>query len=164
MKSIAEFVRDGISNLSELQDALQTAVRLEFSTIPPYLCAEWSITDGEDPDDVGGTLKDIVRQEMYHFAIAGNILSAIGRVSKIADSDFLLKYPTNYLPGGICQPEPVDLKPISPAQIHVFMQIEYPEFTPVADKGADTPATMPRAYLADPLMGRQSSTKLCRHS
>lgn len=146
MKSIAEFVRDGISNASELQDALQTAVRLEFSTIPPYLCAEWSIIEGEDPDGVGGTLKDIVRQEMYHFAIAGNILSAIGRTPKIATSDFLPKYPTNYLPGGIYQPEPVDLKPISPAQIHVFMQIEYPEFTPIAHKGADTPATIGDFY------------------
>ncbi|MGX9146453.1 ferritin-like domain-containing protein [Mesorhizobium sp. 128a] len=146
MKSIAEFVRDGISNLSELQDALQTAVRLEFSTIPPYLCAEWSITEGGDPDDVGGALKDIVRQEMYHFAIAGNILSAIGRTPKIANSDFLPKYPTNYLPGGIFQPEPVDLKPISPAQIQVFMQIEYPEFTPIAEKDADTPATIGDFY------------------
>jgi hypothetical protein len=45
MKTIAQFVQDGISTLSELQDALQTAVRLEFSTIPPYLCAQWSIKD-----------------------------------------------------------------------------------------------------------------------
>ena len=48
MKTIAQFVRDGINNPAELQDALQTAMGLEFSTIPPYLCAEWSI-GSDDP-------------------------------------------------------------------------------------------------------------------
>ena len=39
MKTIAQFVRDRITLLTDLQDALQTAMQLEFSTIPPYLCA-----------------------------------------------------------------------------------------------------------------------------
>ena len=35
-----------ISNLDELRDHLQTAVEIEWSTIPPYLCALWSIEEG----------------------------------------------------------------------------------------------------------------------
>ena len=69
---------------------------------------------------------------MYHFALAGNMLTAIGGMPSVANAAFLLKYPTNELPGGISQKLTVDLKPFSPAQAEVFMQIEYPEFPPVA--------------------------------
>ena len=34
MKTIAQFVEDRITTLSDLKDALQTAMQLEFSTIP----------------------------------------------------------------------------------------------------------------------------------
>jgi Ferritin-like len=64
MKSIAQFVQDEISTLSDLKDALQTAMQLEFATIPPYLCAQWSINN--DPGGVGGMIENIVVQEMFH--------------------------------------------------------------------------------------------------
>ena len=130
MKTIAQYVKDGINSIQELQDALQTAMQLEFATIPPYLCAQWSIND--DPDGVGDMIQDIVVQEMYHFALAGNILTAIGGTPNIANSAFIPQYPTNTLPGGIAQKLAVDLKPLSLDQLQVFMQIEYPEFPPVA--------------------------------
>jgi hypothetical protein len=72
MKTIAQFINDRIQSLPELQDALQTAMQLKFSTIPPYLCAQWSIS--ADPGGVGDMIQDIVVQEMYHFALAGNHL------------------------------------------------------------------------------------------
>ena len=72
MKTITEFVRSGINDPSELKEALQTAMRLEFSTLPPYLCAEWSIIDGQDPNGVADNIYGIVLQEMFHFALAGN--------------------------------------------------------------------------------------------
>jgi hypothetical protein len=75
MKTIAQFVQDGISTPSDLQDALQTAMQLEFATIPPYLCAQWSINS--DPSGVGAMIQNIVIQEMSHFALAGNMLTAI---------------------------------------------------------------------------------------
>ena len=130
MKTIAQFVRDRIRSLNELQDALQTAMQLEFSTIPPYLCAQWSID--ADPGEVGDMIQDIVVQEMYHFALAGNMLTAIGGTPNIANAKFIPSYPTNVLPGGIVQKLAVDLKPLTPDQVQVFMQIEYPEFPPVA--------------------------------
>lgn len=142
MKSIAQFVKDSITTLPDLQDALQTAIRLEFSTIPPYLCAQWSIDS--DPGGVADMIEGIVLQEMYHFALAGNMLTAIGGMPNVANATFLLKYPTNELPGGIPQRLTVDLKPFSPAQAEVFMQIEYPEFPPVAL--AAGPATIGAFY------------------
>jgi hypothetical protein len=130
MKTIAQFVKAGITTVADLQDALQTATQLEFSTIPPYLCAQWSINS--DPSDVADMIQGIVVQEMYHFALAGNMLTAIGGVPKIANAAFIPSYPTNVLPGGIPQKLAVDLQPLTPAQAQVFMQIEYPEFPPVA--------------------------------
>ncbi|QPF81880.1 ferritin-like protein [Bradyrhizobium genosp. L] len=130
MKRIAQFVNDGITSLPDLKDALQTAMQLEFSTIPPYLCAQWSIND--DPSSVSGMIEDIVVQEMFHFALAGNMLTAIGGVPNIANAGFVPQYPTHVLPGGIPQALAVDLKPLTPDQAQVFMQIEYPEFPPVA--------------------------------
>ena len=130
MKTITEFVRSGINDPSELKEALQTAMRLEFSTLPPYLCAEWSIIDGQDPNGVADKIYGIVLQEMFHFALAGNILSAIGGPFKLTSPDFLPNYPTDTLPGDIHQDLIVDLKPLSKDQLQVFMQIETPEFPP----------------------------------
>ena len=130
MKTIAQFVKDRITSLTDLHDALQTAMQLEFSTIPPYLCAQWSIN--ADPGGVGDMIESIAVQEMYHFALAGNMLTAIGGMPSIANAAFIPNYPTNVLPGGISQKLPVDLKPLTPDQVQVFMQIEYPEFPPVA--------------------------------
>jgi Ferritin-like len=142
MKTIAQFVKDRIASLSDLQDALQTAMQLEFSTIPPYLCAQWSIN--ADPSGVADMIGNIVVQEMYHFALAGNMLAAIGGVPRIANAAFIPRYPTNVLPGGIPQKLAVDLQPLTPDQAQVFMQIEYPEFPPVAL--AAGPATIGAFY------------------
>ena len=146
MKTITQFVRQGINDVSELQDALQTAMRLEFSTLPPYLCAQWSIND--DPNGVANLIGDIVLQEMYHFGLAGNMLSAIGGTPKIANPQFLPSYPTNTLPGDIHQALAVDLQPLSKEQLQVFMQIETPEFSPVevAAALAAGPATIGEFY------------------
>jgi hypothetical protein len=144
MKSIAEFVQSGISDLQELRDALQTAMRLEFATIPPYLCAQWSIND--DPSNVAGMIQNIVIEEMLHFALAGNMLNAIGRTPNIADPAFIPNYPTHTLPGGIRLRHAVDLKPLSHAQLEVFQEIEKPEFRPVALALTQRPATIGAFY------------------
>jgi hypothetical protein len=130
MKTIAQFVSDGISTLSDLQTALQTAMQLEFATIPPYLCAQWSINS--DPSDVASLIEDVVVQEMFHFALAGNMLSAINGTVDIANAGFVPAYPTHVLPGKIPQKLAVGLLPLSTDQLKVFMQIELPEFPPVA--------------------------------
>jgi hypothetical protein len=144
MKTIAQFVQDGIATLADLQAALQTAMQLEFATIPPYLCAQWSINS--DPGNVGQMIQNIVVQEMFHFALAGNMLSAIGGTPSIANANFVPSYPTNVLPGGIIQKLTVDLQPLSLNQLLVFMQIEYPEFPPVALTASTAPTSIGAFY------------------
>ena len=146
MASIARFVQQGINTPDELKEALQLAVQLEFATLPPYLCAEWSVNGDNDPDGVAGTINGIAQQEMFHFALAGNILAAIGVAPSVANSDFIPKYPASALPGGNPQKLPVDLKPLSHDQLEVFLQIEYPQFPPVALALAQGPATIGAFY------------------
>jgi hypothetical protein len=107
-------------------------MQLEFSTIPPYLCAQWSVDPDGDPDGVADIIQGVVVQEMFHLGLAGNMLSAIGGTPKLANAAFVPHYPTHELPGGIAQKLAVDLQPLSARQLEVFMQIEKPEFRPVA--------------------------------
>lgn len=145
MRTIKEHVEAGILSTDQLKEALQLAMQLEFATIPPYLCAQWSTKS--DPDRVEAVLHKIVSQEMYHFALAGNLLSAIGGRPAIANPGFLPTYPTHTLPGDIAQTLAVDLKPLTHDQLAVFMQIEYPEFPPVALRAAaHAPATIGAFY------------------
>lgn len=144
MKSIAEHVHDGIHTLSDLKDALQTAMQLEFSTLPPYLCAQWSIDN--DPSKVAPMIQNIAIEEMMHFALAGNILNALGQTPDIANAAFIPTYPTHTLPGGIHLEKEVDLKPLSLDQLGVFMEIEKPEFKPVALGEGMRPATIGAFY------------------
>jgi Ferritin-like len=132
MRTIQEFVDNGMTSVADLQDALKLAMQLESSTIPPYLCAQWSVDPATDPAGaVAGMIQTIVVQEMFHFALAGNMLTAIGGVPNVANAQFIPKYPTHKLPGDIDQKLAVDLLPLTTDQLAVFMQIELPEFPPV---------------------------------
>jgi len=150
MKTIAQFVEDGINSLPDLQDALQLAQKLEFATIPPYLCAQWSIDPTGDPSDVADMIQDIVVQEMNHFALTGNMLNAIGRLPNVVDHTIVTSYPAKALPGDIAQAIPVDLLPLSPDQLKVFMQIEQPQFSPVEPHPlAEVAKAKPPATIGD---------------
>ena len=147
MKTIAQFVATGIHSQAELQDALYTAMRLEFSTLPPYLTAQWSITGGDTGGFVDKMFKMIVKQEMYHFALAGNMLAALGKIPLIDDPGFPVAYPAAFLPGDIAIDPPVELKALSREQVQVFMKIENPQFPPVPNLlAAPGPATIGDFY------------------
>lgn len=144
--TIEAFVRQGIRGEPDLHAALQLAMELEFATIPPYLCAQWSIV--HDPDKVEGVLHAVVAQEMAHLAMAGNVLAALGGQPRTAYADFVPCYPVSELPGGVTQTLPVDLLPMTKEQAAVFMQIEHPSFPPVAKLEAQGPATIGEFYEA----------------
>jgi hypothetical protein len=126
-------------------------MQLEFATIPPYLCAQWSIK--EDPNRIEATLHEIVSQEMSHLALAGNVLSAVGGVPKLAFKEFIPVYPAHELPGGIVQPIPIDLSSLTRDQIEVFMQIEHPDFPPVALLPSSDPPTSIGAFYREIVQG-----------
>jgi Ferritin-like len=125
MKTVERHVDDGFHTVADILQALELAMQLEFATIPPYLCAQWSIR--EDPDRVEGVQHNIAVQEMQHLALLGNIITALGGLPKIANPQFIPSYPMHELPGGIRQRRPIALRHLSKKQLEVFMEIERPE-------------------------------------
>src|SRR5438874_2166760 len=84
--------------------SLQEAIQLEWSTIPPYLCAYWSIKTGpgipRDTVEMRRTIGSIVIQEMLHMGLACNLLAAIGGTPNIYSENFVPEYPGE-LPGHV---------------------------------------------------------------
>lgn len=76
----------------ELHYYLQEAVKLEHSTIPPYLTAMFSLKPGTN-ERIAQLIHGIVVQEMLHMTIASNILIAIGGHPRINTPDFVPRYP-----------------------------------------------------------------------
>ena len=142
-RSVRETVETGINNLAELQGSLLTAIQLEFATIPPYLCAQWSINS--DPSDVSDMIQGVVVQEMLHFGFACNMYTATGGSLKgmIATPNFVPTYPTNGLPGGVHPELVVSLLPVGNQALQTFMSIEYPDVPPVVQQPASPPPPAP---------------------
>lgn len=104
-----------------LLENLQQAIKLEHSTIPPYLCALYSIKDGTNEFAVN-TIRSIVVEEMLHMVMAANILNAIGGQPVINTKDFIPGYPTK-LPM-IDESFIVNLGKFSKSSVDIFLQIE----------------------------------------
>jgi hypothetical protein len=141
-KSLREIVAAPMHDIDWLRDALQAAVQLELSTLPPYLTARWSIRSPADP--VAQTIKQIAREEMLHMGLACNMLTAIDGSPLIADAAVAPKYPGS-LPWGIRPGLEVALRKLDKAQAKVFMEIEYPQHGPVALAG-ESPVTIGEFY------------------
>ncbi len=109
-------------HLEFLKKSLQAAVSLEFTTLPPYFCALWSIKDEMDPTAI--SIREVVHEEMLHMALACNMLTSIGGVPQITSR--FPKYPTT-LPGGVHPDLIVNLSGLSKASLNTFMDIESPE-------------------------------------
>lgn len=122
-------VRDQrIKNLDELKGHLQTALEVEHSTIPPYVCALYSIKDGYNVE-AAQIIQSVVLEEMLHMILAGNVLNAIGGQPSLNQRKFVPKYPKAPL-----FPFPVNLESFSPDAIDTFLKIETPE--PPKGKGS----------------------------
>ncbi|MBP6748024.1 MAG: ferritin-like protein [Xanthomonadaceae bacterium] len=106
--------------LAEVQAAVQTAIDLEFSTLPPYLYAKMTILPESNPAALA-RLNTIVGQEMIHMCLACNIMNAIGGTVKINPPS----YP-GPLPGDIGGGLIIHLLPFSQAAMAQGMAIEEP--------------------------------------
>lgn len=118
-----DLVREG--DIKDLRNAVQSAIELEHSTMPPYLYAMYSL--GNSNAAIYATLRSIVLEEMQHMLLACNLLNAIGGTPKIDDPSFVPTYPT-HLPGTVHGSLVVPLEPFSKSVAEtVFMEIEEPE-------------------------------------
>jgi hypothetical protein len=132
-----------LSSVDDLRNALQNAIRLEHSTIPPYLTALATLS-GNTPSVkyARQVLRDVVVEEMLHMTLACNVLNAIGGHPVIADSNFVPCYP-HELPMGVAGDLVVHLKRYSKDLVeNTFMRIEQPEIP------LDIPTRPTRAVLA----------------
>lgn len=118
---------DNVANggLDGLKSALQIAIELEHSTIPPYLYALYSIQPGTN-QRLSEIIRSVVLEEMLHLSLCCNLLNSIGGTPVLFAPNFIPKYPCP-LPGSIASII-VPLAPVSKLLIHdVFMEIEEPE-------------------------------------
>ena len=118
-------------DLDWLKAALQSAIELELATLPPYLCAMWSI-DETDPNAAYPvqSLRQIVIEEMRHMGLACNLLTTLGGIPQINVSGNVPEFPGE-LPGGVKPGLTVSLAKLSPEQLVVFLEIELPETPPI---------------------------------
>jgi hypothetical protein len=113
----------GIRTPEELREHLALAMRVELSTIPPYLYAMYSIEDQRS--EATRLLMSIVAEEMLHLALAANLLVAVG-----GEPEFLAVALQPTYPGLLAHHRPdlsLHLAPASPELIRsTFMVIERP--------------------------------------
>lgn len=133
-----------IKDLPDLQRHLQTALELEHSTIPPYLCALYSIKEGYNVE-AAQIIKSVVLEEMLHMILAANVLNAIGGKPCINHAEFIPVYPT-YLPHSD-NAFIVGLERFSKRAIETFLLIERPA-NPQAPPEANNYHTIAQFYEA----------------
>lgn len=114
-------------SVEQLRRHFQTAVELEHSTLPPYLCALYSM----DPNQnvfAQKVVQGVAMEEMLHMIQAANILIAIGGMPALKTPKFIPEYPT-YLPHSD-KAFLVPLQKFSPDTLDVFLKIEMPAAHP----------------------------------
>ncbi len=108
--------------IERLRELLEAAVKLELATIPPYLCALYSIHPGTNLEATL-VIRSVVVEEMLHMILAGNVLNAIGGRPRVSGPDNAPHYP-HELPDGVV----LDLLAFSPAAVESFLQVENPKY------------------------------------
>lgn len=160
-------LHSGSPNREDLQKAAQLAVQVEFTTIPAYLTALYSMSDTDN--FAYQALRSVAMEEMFHVNQAANILVALGGKPRFTGKH-APKYPC-YLPHA--NPETTPLVGLCRATPQVFGTMFAAIETP-AEAGAppqgdnyDTIAQLYEAlttavaaypgnpFEADPATGRQ---------
>lgn len=109
-----------IKDADDLRAHLQTAIEIEWSTIPPYLCALWSLGAVHNRE-AATCLRDVVMEEMLHLTLAANVLNALDGEPRL---DAPPTYPTTlpHSDGSFS----VSLLPFCPEALDTFLAIERP--------------------------------------
>jgi hypothetical protein len=111
----------------ELGHLLQTAMRLEWSTIPPYMVALLSIRK-EANRVVANVIRSVMMEEMLHMVMVGNLMSSIDRPVQLGAED-RPEYPLRLKFEGkefADRKFDINLAAFSKSTIDTFLQIELP--------------------------------------
>ena len=144
-----------IATLESLRDHLQWAIELEHFTIPPYLCALYSL-DPVRNADAAEVIASVMIEEMLHLTLAANLLNAVGGRPQIDTPRLLRPYPRP-LPHSDGSFE-VPLARFSPESLEVFLKIERPA-PPGARPEGDQYESIGQFYDAI----RRGFVELCEH-
>lgn len=107
-------------SIEDIRALVQTAIDLEFATLPPYLYAKFSIIPDKNKA-AHDLISSVAGEEMIHMCLACNIMNAIGGTVAINPPS----YP-GPLPGGVDGGLTVHLYPFSPEAMKQGMDIETP--------------------------------------
>jgi len=100
------------------------SIELEHCTIPPYLCALYSLKDGENLE-AAQIIRSVVMEEMLHIVLAANVLNAVGGSPDLCHEKFVPEYPT-FLPHSD-KAFKVSLEKFSKDALETFLKIEKPK-------------------------------------
>ena len=89
-----------IATLESLREHLQWAIELEHFTLPPYLCALYSLDAARNPE-ASEVVASVLVEEMLHMTLAANLLNAVGGRPRLDTPQMLPVYP-RCLPHGDC--------------------------------------------------------------
>ncbi|MBV9689551.1 MAG: ferritin-like protein [Ktedonobacteraceae bacterium] len=139
-----------IQTLADLQNHVQWAIEIEHATIPPYLCALYSLNAQDTNNfDAMSLIQDVVVDEMLHLALGCNLLNAIGGSPTFNNPSFIPKYPSS-LPHHSPQPPLIiHLEKCSVDLVkNTFLEIEKPEPTVHDIPEGDNYMTIGQFYAA----------------
>ena len=135
-----------ITTVKDLRYHLQCAIGVEHSTLPPYLCALYSLKDQDS--EASKTIRSVAMEEMLHAMLGANLLNAIGGKPRFDDPHFIPAYP-GPLPHH--DPHPPVMLHLEPCSVELlrdtFMAIERPE-TPGAPAQDDNYTSLGQFYKA----------------
>ncbi|MDJ0616616.1 MAG: ferritin-like protein [Calothrix sp. MO_192.B10] len=138
-------------NRGKLIEALQKAALLEFSTIPPYLTALYSIQD--KTSQAFQTLRSVILEEMLHLNLASNLMNSIGGSPQFIG--LVPDYPTYIFNINPPSGPYVQLMAASPEVLQdIFMAIEQPAPSDAPPQLED-PMTIGQFYKAIELLFEQ---------
>jgi hypothetical protein len=112
-----------ITSLESLRRHLQWAIELEHSTIPPYLCALYSIEPGRNTEATE-VVSGVLIEEMLHMTLSANVLNAVGGRPRLDTPQMLTVYPRP-MPHSNHSFE-IALFRFGPEAIETFLKIERP--------------------------------------
>ncbi|AOK32265.1 MULTISPECIES: ferritin-like domain-containing protein [Burkholderia] len=119
------------TNLGDVIYILENAVMIEFTTIPPYLTALFSIIPQQNPSaqaipSAQSLMHSVVLEEMLHMTLAANTMIAIGGNPRIYELGIKLRYPASF-PMNVDEGLQAHLTSLTSQQARAFMEIEYPD-------------------------------------
>jgi Ferritin-like len=125
--------RAPLASLDDLREHLQWALELEHATLPPYLCALYSLDPGRNPD-AAAVISGVAVEEMLHLALVANILNAVGGQPRLDYPSMLTAHPRP-MPHGDRSLQ-LSLLPFGPAALEMFLRIERPAGTGAPDEAS----------------------------